>query len=322
MKHGRSHRELRARRTDRCGGARRTHQDAAKSPAPAWTSSRRSLRARFRSLACDAVSLPRRTSRAPPKKRRRLSAFASRAGGGVSEERRRAERREHAGADARAVQGARDLSSTWQNGSAILCSHIADGNIHTIRIVYSGRLGRTAIRRSCAMPALAGVLSRSVEYRVNLINAMPLATERGFRVVEQREPGWAEWIPFAWNSRPNQVRSRRWRVGAEQTSSAAGGKYLLRSHARRQPDVLEKRGRAGSDWLSRHLRLGKNGINIANFALGRQDADGASDRKPGTPLTAISIVETDTAVGDAVVKQLFENKAVRSIQLMTFARTH
>jgi D-3-phosphoglycerate dehydrogenase len=63
--------------------------------------------------------------------------------------------------------------------------------------------------------------------------------------------------------------------------------------------------------------LGHNGINIANFALGRQDvsSDGAKSKET---LTAISIVETDQLVPDSVVTQLFENSAVRFIRRVTF----
>ncbi len=57
--------------------------------------------------------------------------------------------------------------------------------------------------------------------------------------------------------------------------------------------------------------LGKNGINIANFALGRQEP---STRKPGEPLIAISIVETDQLVPDGVISQIFENSAVKFVR--------
>ena len=46
--------------------------------------------------------------------------------------------------------------------------------------------------------------------------------------------------------------------------------------------------------------LGKNGINIANFSLGRRDAP----LHPGEPLEALAIVETDTAVPETVLAQL------------------
>ena len=58
--------------------------------------------------------------------------------------------------------------------------------------------------------------------------------------------------------------------------------------------------------------LGQNGLNIANFALGREDESDA--RKPGEPLTAISIIETDLPVPDAVISQLLENQAIKTVR--------
>ena len=58
---------------------------------------------------------------------------------------------------------------------------------------------------------------------------------------------------------------------------------------------------------------GKNNINIANFALGRQDV-----AAPGKPLQAVAIIETDSAVTEPVLTQFLENKAVtvaRSVEL-------
>ena len=61
--------------------------------------------------------------------------------------------------------------------------------------------------------------------------------------------------------------------------------------------------------------LGKNGVNVASFALGRQDE---SARKGTAPLTAISIVETDEPVPDSVISQLFENPAVKFARRVVF----
>jgi D-3-phosphoglycerate dehydrogenase / 2-oxoglutarate reductase len=66
--------------------------------------------------------------------------------------------------------------------------------------------------------------------------------------------------------------------------------------------------------------LGRNGINIANFALGRQNPASIAGYKPGEPSTAISIVETDEPVPDSVIAQLFENKAVKFVRPIAFSR--
>ena len=73
----------------------------------------------------------------------------------------------------------------------LFLSHIAVGNAHTIRFVYAGRLAdqNTQILRNAG---LSGVLGRSLEYRANVVNAMQIATQRGFSVAEKLEPGKAQ----------------------------------------------------------------------------------------------------------------------------------
>src|SRR3954469_563617 len=195
-------------------------------------------------------------------------------------------------------------------------SHIAQGNIHTIRIVYFGRLadGNVQILRNAA---LAGVLSRSVEYRVNLINAMPIATERGFRIVEQREPG------------VSGMDSIRMELETETGNFSAVGALVLD-----KPRLLQVENISCEATLDGNLMYsknedvpgvigylgssrGKNGINIANFALGRQELGSAHGGDKG-PLMAISIIETDQPVPDDVVAQILSHEAVKLIRRVTF----
>jgi D-3-phosphoglycerate dehydrogenase / 2-oxoglutarate reductase len=65
--------------------------------------------------------------------------------------------------------------------------------------------------------------------------------------------------------------------------------------------------------------LGRNGINIASFALGREDSRHAA-HAAGEPLTAISIIETDQPVPDSVIAQLFENPAVQFVRRVPLAQ--
>ena len=194
-------------------------------------------------------------------------------------------------------------------------SHIAEGNIHTIRISYSGRLAdsNTQILRNAA---LAGVLSRSVEYRVNLINAMPIATERGFRIIEQREPSLAG------------MDSIRMELETEAGNFSVVGALVLN-----KPRLLQVENISCEATLDGNLMysknedvpgvigylgssLGKNGINIANFALGRQEVGAAEGTGKG-PLMAISIIETDQPVSDDVVTQILSHSAVKFIRRVT-----
>ncbi|MFL6352877.1 MAG: phosphoglycerate dehydrogenase [Bryobacteraceae bacterium] len=198
-------------------------------------------------------------------------------------------------------------------------SHISTGNPHTIRFVYFGRLAdnNTQILRNAG---LAGILSRSMEYRANLVNAMQIATQRGFRVVEQREPGQLH------------MDSIRIELESDEGAFSAVGAVVLD-----KPRLLQVEGISCEATLDGNLMysksedvpgvvgylgtvLGQNGINIANFALGRDDVAKTVDRKASEPLTAISIVETDQPVSDPVISQLFENKAFRFVRRVAFGR--
>ncbi|HSU57870.1 MAG TPA: phosphoglycerate dehydrogenase [Bryobacteraceae bacterium] len=201
----------------------------------------------------------------------------------------------------------------------LFLSHIAEGNPHTIRFAYFGRLAdnNTQILRNAG---LAGVLSRSMEHRANVVNAMQIATQRGFRVVEQREPGQA------------QMDSIRIELESDSGAFSVVGAVVLDKPRLMQVDSIPCEATLdGNLMYSRNedvpgvigflgTVLGKNGINIANFALGRQDA-ADSTHKSGAPLTAISIVETDQPVPDSVISQLFENRAVKFVRRVNLDRS-
>ncbi len=186
-------------------------------------------------------------------------------------------------------------------------SNIMVGNPQTVRFTYYGRLAEqnTQILRNAG---LAGVLARSLEYKANVVNAMQIATQRGFRVVEQREPGAAH------------MDSIRIEVDTETGNFPVLGAMVLDKPRLLQVENISCEATLGGNLMYARnddvpgvigflgTCLGKNGVNVANFALGRQEE---STRKKAGPLTAISIVETDSPVPDSVISQLFENPAVR-----------
>jgi D-3-phosphoglycerate dehydrogenase len=193
--------------------------------------------------------------------------------------------------------------------------HIAAGNAHTIRFVYQGRITEhnTQILRNAG---LAGLLSRSMEFRANLVNAMQIATQRGFRVIEERQPGEVhmdairmelETDAGAFSAVGALVMNKPRLLQVEEISCEATlDGYLMYSKNEDVPGVIGYLGTV----------LGQNGVNIANFALGRQDAPSSAS----SPLTAISIIETDAPVPDALISQLFENKAVKTVRRVKLGR--
>jgi D-3-phosphoglycerate dehydrogenase len=194
----------------------------------------------------------------------------------------------------------------------LFLSHIATGNPQTVRLHYFGRIGEnnTQLLRNAG---LAGVLSRSLETRANVVNAMQIANERGFSVEERREP------------RQGAMDSIRLELVTDAGTWAAEGAVVLG-----RPRLLQVEGIPCEATLDGNLMysknedvpgvigyfgtiLGKNRINIANFALGREEK-----RDAGKPLTAISIIETDEPVTETVIQQLFENKAVKVVRRVVF----
>jgi len=126
-------------------------------------------------------------------------------------------------------------------------------------------------------------------------------------VIEQLEPGDAH------------MDSIRMEVESESGSVSAVGAIVLN-----KPRLLQVEGISCEATLDGNLLysknedvpgvigyfgtvLGKNGVNIANFALGREEFSESKSH----PLTAISIIETDEPVSDSLIAQLLENKAVK-----------
>ena len=184
-------------------------------------------------------------------------------------------------------------------------SFIAVGNPKSVRITYSGAFaesGSNLIRNA----GLAGVLARSLSGRANIVNAMQIAGDRGLQVEERHETRDLHVDALALDLETEKGttsvegtlvlgKPRLIRVdGIPMEASLAGNLTFLRNE-----DVPGVIGHVGTV-------LGTNAVNIANFALGRQQAP----TKPGAPLEAIAIVETDATPGDEVLKQLAGHPAV------------
>jgi len=201
----------------------------------------------------------------------------------------------------------------------LFLSHIATGNPKSVRLFYFGRIAEnnTQLLRNAG---LAGVLSRSLEHRANVVNAMQIANERGFTVVEHREP------------RHGPMDSIRIELETDAGVFAAEGAVVLGKPRLMQIEGISCEATLGGNLMYAKNEdvpgvigylgtvLGRNGINIANFALGRQDPNGAPERAQDGTLQAISIVETDEPVPDTVINQLFEHDAVKVVRRVVFPR--
>jgi len=192
-------------------------------------------------------------------------------------------------------------------------AQVAEGNPKAVRLAYLGKLadGDTHLIRNAG---LAGVLNRWISLKANLVNAMQIATERGLDVAERHE------------GRSAHVDSIRLELETDSGVTSVEGAVLLS-----KPRLLQVDGIQLEATLSGHLTymrnrdvpgvighvgtvLGRNGVNIANFSLGRQDAP----TEPGATLDAVAVVETDEAVPESVLALLLENPAVKVAKTVEF----
>ncbi|MEP7366013.1 MAG: phosphoglycerate dehydrogenase, partial [Acidobacteriota bacterium] len=188
-------------------------------------------------------------------------------------------------------------------------SYIAEGNPKSVRLTYSGAFadsGSNLIRNA----GLAGVLARSLSGKANIVNAMQIAGDRGLQVAEHHETRYQHLDALVLDLETDKGvtsvegtlvmgKPRLIRVdGIPMEASLAGNLTFLRNK-----DVPGVIGHVGTV-------LGTNSVNIANFALGRQEAPS----KPGATLEAIAIVETDATPGESVLKQLAALPAVLTIR--------
>ncbi|HKA01310.1 MAG TPA: phosphoglycerate dehydrogenase [Candidatus Solibacter sp.] len=189
-------------------------------------------------------------------------------------------------------------------------SHIASGNPHTVRVHYFGKIAdaNTNLLRNAA---LAGVLRRSTARKANLVNALGLAEERGWDVVERHD------------KRSVHTDSIRVEVETDSGVTSVEGAVLLE-----RPRLLQVDGIYCEAALSGFLIfmknqdvpgvighvgtvLGKNNINIANFSLGR--------REGGTGVAeAVALVSTDGLVPEPVLAQLRSHYAVKVARSVEF----
>lgn len=194
-----------------------------------------------------------------------------------------------------------------------LAAHIATGNPGTVRLVYSGKIAdsNTNLLRNAGV---AGALERSASGRVNLVNAMQIAEQRGWSVAERHE------------KRPGATDNIRVELETDKGISSAEGSVVLDRPRLTQVDGIQCEATL-SGFLTfmknqdvpgviGHVGtvLGRNRVNIANFSLGRREAP----LHPGEPLEAVALVTTDELVSESVLAQLRDNPAVKLARSLQF----
>ena len=188
-----------------------------------------------------------------------------------------------------------------------LASQLSSGNPKVVRLIYCGKIAEhnTHLVRNAG---LAGVLNRSLAIRANSINAMQIAGDRGLAVAERHD------------QRSAHVDSVRLELETDRGLTAVEGAVVLG-----KPRLIQVDGIACEAPLDGHVTFlknqdvpgvigyiggvfGRNGINIATFSLGRQEAG----------QEAVSVIETDQPVPDKVLGELLQNPAVKVARSVEF----
>lgn len=197
---------------------------------------------------------------------------------------------------------------------AAVVSQMGTARIEGIALRYYGALADSRASEILASSAAAGVLRPILSGGVSIVNARSAARERGIEIIESRSTRprhytslvslklhtsdgerWAEGTVFAPNS-PRLVS-----VKGVNVEAPLGGTLLIICNDD-QPGVI---GEVGTI-------LGRQKINIANFALGRNDAGGAvgvvnvdeEASTPGALETAVDAIRSIGAVRDAWLVRL------------------
>ena len=185
--------------------------------------------------------------------------------------------------------------------------------IDAIHIVYGGTLteAKTDLVRNAA---IAGLLSGSEN--VNRINAAAVAEERGIRVHEEKEEshrgGAATVLTVVLHTSQGESRASATVIHGEQPRLLAFDGIDVEAPLEgtlvvcRNLDVPGVIGRIGTI-------LGQQGVNIANFALGRERL-GATPA--GQPVKALAVVQVDEPVSESVLEALKVIEALLEARLV------
>jgi D-3-phosphoglycerate dehydrogenase len=183
------------------------------------------------------------------------------------------------------------------------------GGIESIALIYGGALaeGKTELVRNAA---IAGLLQGSEN--VNRINAAAVAAERGIRVHEEKEEshrgGAATVLTVVLHTAQGESRASATVIHGEQPRLLAFDGIDVEAPLEgtlvvcRNLDVPGVIGRIGTI-------LGQQGVNIANFALGRE-------RAGVKPVKALAVVQVDEPVSESVLEALKVIEALLEAKLV------
>jgi D-3-phosphoglycerate dehydrogenase len=194
-----------------------------------------------------------------------------------------------------------------------LVSQLAESRPARIRIRYAGEVAEvgTHLLRSAV---LAGVLNAVLDEKVNVVNAPAVAAARGLTVEEEtrrREHGFPNTLEVS--ALPEKTGSSKG-FTAEGTVLHDGSPRLLQIEgipleAQLEGTILYLRNRDEPGVVGQiGSTLGKLGVNIATFALGRREAQCGAD--------AVSLVRVDGEVSGSILGPIRAISAITEAKLL------
>ncbi len=183
-----------------------------------------------------------------------------------------------------------------------------EGSLEEISLRYSGRLTewKTELVRNAA---IKGILNQALDEKANLVNAASIADARGLRIHESRKTRGTGGAGNVLSILLKTVREEHLVKGAVLHGNAPRllnvdgidveaplGRNLIFLRNKDVPGVIGKVGTI----------LGKHGINIADFSLGRREGNGKSGARE-----AVAVVHVDGRVEESVLKALRKVPAVQ-----------
>lgn len=180
--------------------------------------------------------------------------------------------------------------------------------LEEIGLSYTGRIvnWKTELVRNAAV---MGVLNQVLSEKANLVNAASIAGSRGIRVAEQTKPSVA-------NGRPGDVITMTLKASSAQrvvrgTVLHGESPRLLAIddidiEARLERNLIYMRNRDVPGVIGQiGTLLARHGVNIADFSLGRAEAE----KQPGVR-EAVAVVRIDGNASEAVLNDLRKIEAV------------
>ena len=185
---------------------------------------------------------------------------------------------------------------------------LVETGISTVRIEYAGKLAEMNLKALSAA-AIYGVLKPQLQ-NVNMVSAPELAKQRGITVEEISRPQEGAYENYM-----------RLTVQTERQERSVGGTVFSDD----KPRIIQVRGLDMEMSLMQHMLyvensdqpgfigalgnlLGKAGINIATFSLGRESAGGK----------ALAIIALDIAVPDDIIAEVRDLPHVVAARRLTF----